>query len=96
MENITEILKLLIITALAIGYLVKIFKGEKANDILGSLINSIEHLGSKDLKKKIGTEMAKTEMKNFAALDNVVQKVTKGKKANKIWDVIKFIVPFVL
>lgn len=96
MEQVVEVLKLLIIATLAIGYIIKILKGKNADNILGSLVNVIERLGSKDIKKEISMVMAKTETNNAAALNSVVQKVTKGPKKNAIWEVIKFVVPFVL
>ena len=96
MEQIIEILKLLVIATLAIGYLVKILKGKKADSILSSLINVIDRFGTTNLKTQIATTMVRTELNNAVALDKVVQKVTKGKKASKIWKVIKFVIPFVL
>lgn len=96
MDQVIEILKLLIIATLAIGYVVKILKGKKADKVLGSLVNVIDHLGNTSFKQEISTLMDKTEKGNAIALDKVVQKVTKGKKANKIWEIIKFAIPFVL
>lgn len=96
MENFIDILKLLIVAALALGYIVKILKGKQADGILTSLITTIEQLGNKPVKQEISKIMRTHQLNHAKTLDNKVQTVVKSNKKNALWDVIKIIVPFVL